>query len=182
MRIVRNHFVRAATLVGVTQILLVCVLAFRTPAAAQSTRPIFRSEFRYVILSDEAYYVAGEEDITRDIRVLMDGKAFSEENLTKLFKLLLKRYPAPDWMDVSVMTSLEQVATPEEADQQLYMLSHTNNHPEYDLYNNALLVRQGPNVFYRYAVGLGTGSISWKTVVLKGCDSATSQCADGTQR
>jgi hypothetical protein len=111
----------------------------------------------------------------------MDGKAFSEENLTKLFKLLLKRYPAPDWMDVWVMTSLEQVATPEEAEREIIM-SHTNNHPEYDLYNHALLMRHGPNVFYRYLVGLGTGSISWKTVVLEGCDSATSQCADGTER
>jgi hypothetical protein len=139
---------------------------------------VFRSEFRYTILSNK---VEDRGGAVRDIEVLLDDKAFSEATLTKLFTLLLKRYPEPAWMEVGVVTSLYQVATPEE-EERTVVISGTDDHPEYDKHDHALLMRHGPNVFYRYAVGLGSGSVSWKTVVLKGCDSATSQCADGTQR
>jgi hypothetical protein len=172
MRTIRNPVLSPTVFLGVIQILVVAVLALPVLAGAQSTHPTFRSEFRYVILTDDVETIARKYR-TRGVRVLMDDKAFSEENLTKLFNLLLKRYPEPDWMVVSVMTSLEQVATPEEVDREIIM-SHTNNHPEYDLYNNAVLIRQGENEFFRYTIN--PPRTEMKTVVLKGCDPATSKC------
>jgi hypothetical protein len=77
-------------------------------------------------------------------------------------------------MDVWVVTSLEQIATPEEAEREIAM-SHTNNHPEYDLHNNAVLIRQGENEFFRYTTN--PPKTDMKTVVLKACDPATSKCA-----
>lgn len=143
-------------------------------AGPQSGHAVFRSDFRFVILSDEVYDATGKKDMTRSMQVLMDDKAFSEENLTKLFKLLLKKYPKPNWMDVSVVTNLEQVATPEESEREMIM-SHTNNHPEFGLYNHAILRRHGGDEFFRFTIN--PPKTEMKTVVLKGCDPATSQCA-----
>jgi hypothetical protein len=78
-------------------------------------------------------------------------------------------------MFIDVVTSLEQVATPEEAEREIIM-SHTNNHPEFDNYDNAILIRQGEDEFFRYT--LNAPNTELKTVVIKGCDAATSKCAD----
>jgi len=126
-----------------------------------------------VILSNEIEWI-GRKYQDRSIQVLLDPNAFSERNLTILFELLLKRYPKPDWMSVSVVTSLEQVATPEEAEREIIM-SHTNNHPEFDCYDNAILIRHGKNEFFRYTDKVPRTAM--KTVVIQGCDAATSKCA-----
>jgi hypothetical protein len=77
-------------------------------------------------------------------------------------------------MYVWVVTSLDQVATPEEAEREIIM-SHTNNHPEYGLFNHAVLIRQGDLEFFRYRINPPRTQI--ETVVLKGCEPATSKCA-----
>jgi hypothetical protein len=81
---------------------------------AQQPSELFHSKFRYIILSTEVQAIGDHQ--MRSVDVLMDGSAFSEENLKELFELLSKRYPEPQWMDASVLTSLEQVKTPEEFD------------------------------------------------------------------
>jgi hypothetical protein len=171
MTITRNLKSRTRTLVYLASVF---VIAFQGAAQGQSARPVFRSEFRYTILSNEVWDMTGKRDMGRSIQVLLDGNAFSEETLTKLFKLLIKRYPEPQWMDVSVVTSLYQVATPEEAEREV-IASHTNNHPEYDLFNHAVLMMHDGDQVFRYTINIPRTEL--KTVVLKGCDPPTSKCA-----
>lgn len=170
----RFRMITGAVSVGmVTLGFLANLGASTTTAAPQKKQPVFRSEFRYVILSNDIESV-GRKYRTRSIEVLLDPNAFSEPNLRDLFELLLNRYPKPDWMFVDVVTNLEQVATPEEAERDITM-SHTDNHPEFDKYNNAILIRQGKDEFFRYTIKApGT---EMNTVVIKGCDAATKKCA-----
>jgi hypothetical protein len=55
-----------------------------TIASSQANRRVFRSEFRYVILSNEIEST-GRKHRTRSVDILLDPKAFSEQNLRKLF-------------------------------------------------------------------------------------------------
>src|SRR5436853_2128751 len=78
----------------------------------------FRSPFRYAIVGNEIVNPTGHpEDAFRYVVILLDGKAFSEDTLRSLFKLVSSRFPAPRRLDVQVNTSLEQVETPEEHEQ-----------------------------------------------------------------
>ena len=70
----------------------------------------FRSPFRYVIASNEI------DDKERGIDVVMERKAFSEQNLKLLYQLLANRFPIPYDMTVFCYTDLEDIPTPEERD------------------------------------------------------------------
>jgi hypothetical protein len=74
----------------------------------------FRSPFRYVIASNEIDDRFNEK--SRGIDVVMDRKAFSEQNLKLLYQLLAKRFPIPYDMTVFCYTDLEDIPTPEERD------------------------------------------------------------------
>jgi hypothetical protein len=119
-------------------------------------------------LSNEIDNSLGEKG-ARNVQVLLDDAAFSENTLKELFSLLIKRYPEPDWIYVWVVTSLHQVATPEEAD--LPQLSESNSNPDYDKYHHAVLIKQGEDEFFRYFPN--PPSAQMKTVVIRGIDSAT---------
>src|SRR6185436_379894 len=81
--------------------------------ATQGTRPMqkasdlkpFRSSIRYAIVGNNVADITGDgKDAQRVVGVLMDEKAFSEENLRTLFPLLSKRFPDPQRLIVQVFT------------------------------------------------------------------------------
>src|SRR6266498_55846 len=72
----------------------------------ESFRPLEQVEFHYLIYKDAAYDFGRPETAMRQIRVFMDEKAFSEENLKKLFAVLSHGYPDPDFLTVLVITNL----------------------------------------------------------------------------
>lgn len=125
------------------------------------------SSFRYVIVNNEVINDSGDpKDAYRYVEVLLDEKAFSEETLKKLFKLLSKRFPKPSTMDVSVSTNLEQVDTPEERDEP--KVSEAPANPSLDRYPSALLIRKDGNELFRYTSN--PPNTDMKTVILKGRD------------
>ncbi len=71
------------------------------------------SSFRYAIVRNE---VAKALPV-RQVWVLMEDKAFTEENLKSLYQLVVKRFPEPYQMNIWVYTNLGDVPTPEEADE-----------------------------------------------------------------
>jgi len=123
------------------------------------------SEFRYVLYSNKVE--ARSDRSQRSIGVLMEKSAFTEENLTKMYKLIAKRYPEPNWLNVLVATSLWQVSTPEEADggrvSDIGDDEHDGQHPR------ALLIRYNENEYYRYTAE-GPPYKKYKTVVINGVD------------
>jgi hypothetical protein len=146
--------------------LLPLAIASPRPSQAQAKVP-FRSDFRYIVLSTE---VRSFGDVkVRGVVVLLDEAAFSEDNLRRLFELLSKRYPDPEWMDAHVLTSLEQVQTPEEHD--VYgnasIQGGFGNLIRYNDFNRAIFFRYGEKQFFRYTSNLGSGE-NLKTVVIKG--------------
>lgn len=74
------------------------------------------SSFRYIIFDNELDERFGRELTSRYVAVLMDAKAFNEDNLKILFSLISKRFPAPKSLYIEVFTNLEQTYTPEEKD------------------------------------------------------------------
>lgn len=117
----------------------------------------YRSPFRYVIVFN---YL----DTYRNLDVLLDEKAFTEANLTELFRLLKKRFPVPQALFIDVRVSLEDLPTPEEEDEpQISELPDElpGTHPE------ALLARDGHgNEWFSYTMNPRTSDR--KTVILKG--------------
>ena len=128
--------------------------------SANGSRP--QSEFRYVIVKDSVDPVLPR----RNIEVLLDESAFSEESLRTLFALISKRYRKPQWIYISVATNLRQIATPEERD--LPNVSESNIVPEPDPYPRAIMFRQDGNQLFRYTPNPPSSKL--KTVILKGKD------------
>jgi hypothetical protein len=86
------------------------VIGGQDNSQAQVNRP----EFHYVILDTWVRQIGSLNE--RHVIVLMDEKAFSEDNLKKLAALLSKRYPRPESLTAWIKTNLAQVRTPEELD------------------------------------------------------------------
>lgn len=118
----------------------------------------FRSPFRYLIFDNELRFGR------RDVSVLLDESAFSEESLKVLFSLIKKRFPEPDHLMVDVYTSLEQVATPEEKESGL--LIHAQGRQRENKYHFAFFIRNGPNAFFRFTTD--PLNLNLKTTVLRG--------------
>jgi len=107
------------------------------------------SEFRYLIYANHANFDDPAKPIQRQVYLLLKEKAFSAANLKKLFALISRRFPQPDWLEVWVRTSLMQIGTPEEQDEPLisespYIDPHEDEHPE------ALMIRIQDNEILRY--------------------------------
>ena len=126
------------------------------------------SPFRYVMISNEVSNLSGDpKDANRTVSVLLDEKAFSEETLKEVFKLVTKRFPEPKRLDVWVYTSLEQLDTPEERDRGV--ISESDNNPVSDNYHWALFFRsQDGDEVFRY--NPNPPNTNMKTVILKGRD------------
>ena len=91
--------------------------AKREKSKQQISGQTYKAPFRYVIISNHVYTPTGDRrDTSRFIEVLLDEKAFSEETLRQLFKLISQRFPKPRWLDVDVYPNLDQTETPEESD------------------------------------------------------------------
>ena len=155
-----------------------CLSLLTTSIAGGATvkhmpQAVNRSPFRYVIVFNEVIDDSGNppKDAYRYVEVLLDEKAFSEETLKELFKLLSKRFPKPNAMHVEVSTNLEQVDTPEE--RQAGKMSEAPGNPALDRYPSALLIRQGGNELFRYTPT--APNTDMKTVVLKGRDPQSPQ-------
>lgn len=135
---------------------------------SQSTnlRP-HRSPFRYVITSND---VVGRgrkrRGSYRTVGVLLEEKAFSEENLKVLFNLLTRRFVQPNDMNVWVSTNLEQIPTPEESE--AGARSEAPDSPTLDRYPTALFIRKHGNELFRYTPNPPSTEV--KTVILKGRD------------
>jgi hypothetical protein len=128
---------------------------------AESDKP-----FRYIILSNSVDDEKTPELAERRVSVLLDDESFSEETLKKLFRLLAKRFPKPEWMVITVHTSLKQVPTPEEED--LGSVSEADQQPDYFNYHWAVLIRDKDNELFRYNPNPSVREI--KTVIMRGRD------------
>jgi hypothetical protein len=102
------------------------------------------STFRYVIVRNE---VAKARPV-RQVWVLMEEKAFTEENLKFLYQLVTKRYPEPYQMDIWVYTSLADVPTPEEADEP--GMSEVKDAPPLSGFPIAICVRNDYNEYINF--------------------------------
>jgi hypothetical protein len=125
-------------------------------------------EFRYIIFNNSVRNFGDPEAGIRNIDVLLDEKAFSEENLKKLFRVLSKGYPKPELLLIEVITNLEQSHTPG-----LPQTSAEPDNPNYDNYHWATYHRDKENEFFRY--NPNPPSKETKTVVLKGKDPFAAQ-------
>lgn len=136
----------------------------------------YTSPFDYVIVQDKVMVDYDDPAYThRNVIVLLDSKAFSEETLRQLFALLSKRFRSPDRLTVDVYTNIEQVDTPEEreAGKIFFESSIGAGKPspkELNLrkYPYAILIRQNGNELFRYKRKVRYSKL--KTVVLKGKD------------
>jgi hypothetical protein len=99
----------------------------------------------------------------RNMRVFLDEKAFSEENLRKLFKTLSKAFPEPMELDIDVITNLEQAYIFGEP-----MSSEDTNTSNSGNHYWAVYHRFKDNEYFRYGPNPSGGEV--KTVVLKGRD------------
>ncbi|MCW5971677.1 MAG: hypothetical protein KIT57_24495 [Blastocatellales bacterium] len=77
-----------------------------------------KSPFRYIIVNNVVSEAFNTDPATgrRNVLVLLDDIAFTEENLRTLFNLVMARFPMPQALGIIVCTSLEDIKTPEEAD------------------------------------------------------------------
>lgn len=100
-----------------------------------------RSPVRYVIVSSEVIDDSGNppKDAYRYVEVLLDAKAFSENNLTELFRLVSKRFPKPKVLHVQVYTNLSDVETPEEREEP--KMSEMPDDPSLDRHHQAFYLR-----------------------------------------
>jgi hypothetical protein len=127
----------------------------------------YRSPFRYIIISSELRNDGlSPKDAQRSLSVLLDEKAFSEDTLKQLFKLLSKRYPDPKWLNVWVYTSLEQLGTPEERDSNPE-ISESDSNQELDKYHWALYIRSiDGSELYRF--NPNPPATKMKTIIISG--------------
>ena len=107
--------------------------------------------FRYVIVHNYPLHNG------RIVTVLLNSKSYSEDNLKELFALVSKRFREPNEVHVAVLTSLEQLPTPEEQDFETAnpaaVFPYEN---EVEKYPGASYTRAHGKEFFRYSLGDGT--------------------------
>jgi hypothetical protein len=79
----------------------------------------------------------------------MNERSFSERNLRELFGLISKRFPDPIVLRIHVATSVEQLSTPEEADQGWNSSEKVNDVAEKHFW--AFYLRSDDDEFFRYS-------------------------------
>jgi len=123
-------------------------------------------DFRYVIAMNRIQDKDTPEFANRYLIILMDEKAFTEENLEKLSRHILKKYPKPHELMADICTNIEQVPTPEEM--RMPKMSAGRGRANLYKYNRALLKRFEDNEYFRYTPQPGANRM--KSVVIKGID------------
>jgi hypothetical protein len=142
--------------------LLPLLFVYQTRAAFQRIHERHTAPFRYVIYSNKIVPVG------RNVDVLLDKEAFSEDTLKQLFYLVSKRFPEPGYLHVSVQTSLWQTETPEEQD--VGQISEQGEDPHYRQFPRAVLMRINGDELFRYSSDEEPPYRNLKTVILKGRD------------
>jgi hypothetical protein len=120
-------------------------------------------DFKFLIYQDRIVDFGRPEIARRDLRVLMDERAFSEENLKRLFAVLSKGYPEPNFLKIWVITDLEQSRQPGRVE-----TSSDPDLPGFDLHHFATYFRKNESEFFRY--NPNPPQKDTKTVVFKGRD------------
>lgn len=151
------------TRIGLLLLLQGFVIAPSQNASQRRLHETHIAPFRYVICSNDIGGIG-----SRQVTVLLDPAAFSEENLKKLFYLVAKRFPEPSSLDVWVKTRLWQIETPEESE--IGKISDLGDDPHNDQFQQALLMRTNGNELFRYSSDEKPPYRSLKTVILKGRD------------
>lgn len=124
--------------------LLLSAISFGQSAPKTSRKP-FRSPVRYVVYYDAVDPALHAQDESRRfLDILLDKKAFSKRNLSRLFRYLANRYPTPTILTVQLFTDLEDVETPEEAERGRFS-DEDGLPPKYD---HAVFIRNGEEMFY----------------------------------
>ena len=126
-----------------------------------------RSPFRYVIVGNEVIDDSGTppKDAYRYVEVLLDEKAFSENNLKELFRLVSKRFAKPKVLHVQVYTNLEDTETPEEREGA--KMSEAPYDPPLDKYHQAFFLRDADGGEW-FTYNANPPRTDTKKVVLKG--------------
>ena len=99
-------------------VLVGLILLFAPRATGQGEEddesvPLGKVEFHYIIFGNVVRNFGGpESEATRSINVLIEEKAFSEDGIKKLFRVLAKGYALPTSLRIYVVTSLEQTHNP----------------------------------------------------------------------
>jgi hypothetical protein len=116
-------------------------------------------DFHYLIVADEQ-----RSSVVRHVEVFLDEKAFSEENLKKLFAHLSPKYPATRLI-IEVFTDWNQLPLPSDCPG-----AGTSNMPDrpdlYD-YHQAIYYNLPEREYFRYNPTKKIHSSEFKTVVLK---------------
>jgi hypothetical protein len=123
-------------------------------------RPV---SFNYLIYSDKLVWPEEPLRCRRDLYVLMDENAFSEDNLKELFGVLSDAFPDPSRLRVMVHTSLEQVRPLGPIG-----VSEQRDPPNAYKHHLAGYSRIDGNEYFRYIAHPPEGK--WTTVVIKGVD------------
>ena len=128
--------------------------------AAAQYRTHTSSSFRYAIVHNELAKALP----ARQVRVLTEEKAFTEENLKSLYQLVAKRYPEPYYLNLWVYTSLQDVPTPEEADGDKGM-SEVKDAPPLSGAPTAVCVRNDATEYINYYYPTPKGQEHGKIVI-----------------
>jgi hypothetical protein len=126
---------------------------------AASPYDLPRSPFRYAIVRNE---VAKTHPV-RQVGILMEEGAFTEENLRFVYQLVVKRFPEPYEMDIWVYTSLVDVPTPEEVD--AGGRSEMKNPPPVSGRPTAVSVRNDYNEYINYYYPTPKGQENGRIVI-----------------
>ena len=119
-------------------------------------------KFRFLITQD---YQAGS--VIHHTEVFLDERAFSEENLKKLFSKISEKYSEATFLIVIVNTNWEQISMPiYPEDCPGIGISEQNGKPERYEYHTAKYYRRDANEFFTYNPALKTAD--FKDVILKG--------------
>lgn len=132
--------------------------------------------FRYIIVVNvtDLDLAALEETVPDDaipirryVDVLMEKEAFNEKNLIHLFSKLVKRFPEPIHLEVTVHTSLLTIETPEEMEA---VSTHSSRVEYFFLEQSATYYRfDDCSASFEYSVCLSEDcppGFSWKSVNL----------------
>jgi len=110
------HYFLFPVNLSILLLLSFCLLTSSQTLCGQDKRESNPPSFRYVIIENRLDEDANTGEKCRVVEVLLNQRAFSENNLRLLFQLVSNRFADDQRLDVWVHTSLEQAPTPEERD------------------------------------------------------------------
>jgi hypothetical protein len=120
-----------------------------------SFSPYHQDKVGYFIAGNTLAETEDKEWKQRQMTVMVDASDFTEERLRQLAEELLKKYPEPDNLSISLKSHIDQ----------LPFCIGERYHNAFDKYPHGGINRFRGNEFIRYAI---PPSREWRTIVLKG--------------